>query len=481
LVGGIRWADDDLGTQLGQAGLTVFGASLTSLNPVLGFFFSVFRTLFVKEDTDARKGMLKEIFDHVQTMIDSSLHEFWNKLVQGKLYELTSDIAHAYEAEQVEEQAKAWDKVQDKFKEAAKWVFGDCYELDTIRGISDPPPSAKCDRFRLKTGGIKALLLELEFTDLMFATQTELLRLKIKSNITEIAMRSSRLAFGHAQRWKEYRLETLEKNKNSKDFKGSVSLLNSRSCGAILGRDAATKKSFDKISTLCKEEIDSRHGSFNFHGCNAAQDLVNMCRTAAVKAIEEGTEELLDRATEQKKNICAQFDGFSKNSLAKNICLWRATPAVQPPAPCDTATVFIKTHGGNFVTNTNGRLRSAPVPYGHGRHFTWKLVDTGADPSRWNNYDEQEVFIRSMQDDKNLEDRNGRVGLSTDTGSYQKWKLQPTGDKDGKVFIKSHRGVYLQWGAGNDKFGLSKNRLSHEKWTLETSNVRKTACNFLNY
>ena len=42
---------------------------------------------------------------------------------------------------------------------------------------------------------------------------------------------------------------------------------------------------------------------------------------------------------------------------------------------------------------------------------------------------------------KQLEDRNGKIGMHKDKGGWQKWTLSPAGD--GKVFLTSHRGKHI--------------------------------------
>jgi len=76
----------------------------------------------------------------------------------------------------------------------------------------------------------------------------------------------------------------------------------------------------------------------------------------------------------------------------------------------------------------------------------------------------QPVLFTSIRGQQ-LEERRGNVGMSGDTGSYQKWVLTSAGS--GRVFITSRLGKQLEDRSG--RIGLSSDKGSVQQWTVSSA------------
>jgi len=360
-------------------------------------------------------------------------------------------------------------------------LFGKCW--DEYPGhYKSNPPSAECDQLRVgKQGGGKALVHELKFIELMFATHLELRRRGLDSSLKDHLLRATRLADEHARRWQSVRkLQGSEGEAFLEHDQGSSRRKEPGPCRAILGIDSFTGKRFDALSETCRDLVSATDGNLNFKclhsrygqdthcptGCDPARELVKKCREAAAAIIEQQAKDLAQEAYAVGQQVRNYF---------RNIWFIRPSPeGLKPEAPCTTETVYFKSSLGYYLEDRDG---TAGINQDKGPYQQWKLVARGDDLNRFQ--DHHEVFIKSHRG-KYLEDRSGKVGIHSDRSTYQEWTLQDAGGD--QVFIKSHRGEYLRHKSGRQygELVLSGNRGAEEKWNVTNANAdRKLACNFI--
>ncbi|CAK9018577.1 unnamed protein product [Durusdinium trenchii] len=114
----------------------------------------------------------------------------------------------------------------------------------------------------------------------------------------------------------------------------------------------------------------------------------------------------------------------------------------------DTAAMGIEQDRDFYLENMEGRERVLGMDgwsykwYDRGQagtKDTWQI--RSADPGITVIGSDSRVFIRNMNTGRHIQDNNGNVRMSSNTGGWEKFKVLDAGG--GKVYLQSHRGAYL--------------------------------------
>lgn len=135
----------------------------------------------------------------------------------------------------------------------------------------------------------------------------------------------------------------------------------------------------------------------------------------------------------------------------------------------DTAAMGIEQDRDFYLENMEGRERVLGMDgwsykwYDRGQagtKDTWQI--RSADPGITVIGSDSRVFIRNMNTGRHIQDNNGNVRMSSNTGGWEKFKVLDAGG--GKVYLQSHRGAYLairedkNWGSLECKVTLYEDR-----------------------
>jgi hypothetical protein len=110
--------------------------------------------------------------------------------------------------------------------------------------------------------------------------------------------------------------------------------------------------------------------------------------------------------------------------------------------------VYISGHSWNQLQDGNGRIGMSPNSQGWEQ---WTITDAG----------DGKVFLTSYHK-KHLQDARGNLATSSNSGGWEKWEITPAGN--GKVFITSHRGEQLSDNQGG--VGIANKKGNSESWTI---------------
>jgi len=231
---------EDIGAQIASlAGATFLGA-LEMVNPILGAVVSVFAGLLGVNGADPNSALIKNILAQVDKMTTQSIANFRNELTQQDIQGTLNMIKRA-------DTKFEWIVVGSAIHKEVGSIFTDaCW---------NSPNSVNCQTWRTTGGGVRALIYEIEYTQMMISVHLELRRLsenatdqkdksqyidKAEDLVEDIKAAGSR-CLSHAYAWKAYRAAL--KNFNIGSYKQAE---NRRRlwCNIYQGRDLFMNKEY---------------------------------------------------------------------------------------------------------------------------------------------------------------------------------------------------------------------------------------------
>lgn len=132
-TGNIDYSKKDVGEQLKDVGIALVGTAMGFVNPVLGLAWSVFTSLFGKdqETMSETETLLQDIYARVEKMIDSSLNAFILTLVSDHLSGITDLMTSDLDSD--------WKNIHSQMMPITRQVFkAECWDnFDKNRGAED--------------------------------------------------------------------------------------------------------------------------------------------------------------------------------------------------------------------------------------------------------------------------------------------------------------------------------------------------------